>query len=225
MGKLRRLMDLVGAVPRSVWFNFRWLPWEQALTLPVWIAPNVRVKSMWRGGMVLADARFNSCHIGFHCADAVDCYGVHTIVCVKPGGRWLVESGLHVGRGAIVNVNSEGVLRTGRNFAVSGTTGIVCSKSVSIGDDVQFSWNSLVMDSDAHRVYDVDGKWVNEPRDVIIGSKVWVAANVTIMKGSVIGDNCVVACNSMVNRAIGESDCVIAGVPARKVKDIWGWEI
>lgn len=101
-------MDLVGAVPRSVWFNFRWLPWGQALKLPVWIAPNVRVKSMWRGGMVLADARFNSCHIGFHCADAVDCYGVHTIVCVKPGGRWLVESGLHVGRGAIVNVNSAG---------------------------------------------------------------------------------------------------------------------
>ncbi len=218
-------MDLVGAVPRSVWFNFRWLPWGQALKLPVWIAPNVRVKSMWRGGIVLADARFNSCHIGFHCADAVDCYGVHTIVCVKPGGRWLVESGLHVGRGAIVNVNSEGVLRTGRNFAVSGTTGIVCSKSVSIGDDVQFSWNSLVMDSDAHRVYDVDGKWVNEPRDVIIGSKVWVAANVTIMKGSVIGDNCVVAGNSMVNRAIGESDCVIAGVPARKVKEIGGWKI
>lgn len=213
------------ALPRSVWFNFRWLPFGQAWRLPVWIAPNVRVKSMWRGGLVLGDARFNSCHIGFHCADAVDCYGVHTIVCIKRGGRWLVDSGLHIGRGAIVNVNPEGVLRTGRNFAVSGTTSFVCSKSIVIGDDVQFSWSSLVMDSDAHRVYDVEGKWVNEPREVRIGSRVWVAANVTIMKGSVVGDNCVVAGNSLVNKAFGESGCVIAGVPARRVRDISGWEL
>lgn len=225
MGKFRRIIELVGALPRSVWFNFRWLPWGQALRLPVWIAPNVRVKSMWCGGLVLADARFSSCHIGFHCADAVDCYGVHTIVCVKRGGRWFVDGDLHIGRGAIINVNDGGVLHTGRNFAVSGTTSIVCSKSIVIGDDVQFSWNSLVMDSDAHKVYGIGGEWINESRGVRIGNRVWVAANVTVMKGSVIGDNCVVAGNSLVNKALGESGCVMAGMPARKVRDISGWKL
>ena len=216
---------LFGAVPRSVWFNLRWLPWSQAVKMPVWIAPNVRVKNMWRGGFVLKDARFNSCHIGFHCADAVDGYGVHTIICINPGGRWFVDGDLHIGRGAIINVNSGGELRTGRNFAISGTTSIICSKTISIGGDVQFSWNSLVMDSDAHKVFGVDGEWINKPADVTIGNKVWIAANTTIMKGSVIGDNCVVAGNSVVNKAHRETGCVLAGMPAKKVKDISGWEI
>lgn len=218
-------MELVGAVPRSVWFNLRWLPWREAVKLPVWIAPNVRVKNMWRGGFALREARFNSCHIGFHCADAVDCYGTHTVLCVQPGGKWIVDGDLHIGRGAIVHVKESGELRTGRNFAISGTTSIVCSKSVLIGDDVQFSWNTLVMDSDAHKVFDREGRWTNRPADVRIGNKVWVAANVTIMKGSVIGDNCVVAGNSVVNRNIGVSGCVVAGCPAGKVKEISGWQV
>lgn len=222
---LRRLWMVAMSLPRTIWFNFRYLPFAQARKLPIWLAPNVRVKSMYRGGIQLQRARFNASHIGFHCADAIDCYGGHTIISVKPGGKWIVIDDLHIGRGAVIHVGKEGELSVGDNFAISGTTSIVCSKSITIGKDVQFSWNSLVMDSDAHRIFDENGEWMNCPEPVQIGNHVWIAANTTIMKRSVIGDNCVVAANSLVNRKLSEPNKILAGSPAKPVRTISDWQL
>lgn len=223
--RLGKILGILGCLPRTIWFNFRWLPFKQAVKLPVWLACNVRVKGMWRGGLVLRNAAFNSSHIGFHCADAVDCYGTHTILCVERGGKWIVEQDLHIGRGAIVHVKPKGTLTVGRNFAISGTTSIICSTSIRIGDDVQFSWGSLVMDSDAHKIFDVNGEWTNRPAPIVIGDRVWVAADVTLMKGTYIGSNCVVAGGSLVNRDVAEDGVVLAGRPAKPVKRIGGWQL
>lgn len=222
---IKKGFTILLSLPRTIWFNMRYLPLRQALRLPVWLAPNVRVKKMYRGGMVIDSACFNSSHIGFHSADAVDCYGTHTVICVEKGGKWLVDSDLHIGRGAIIHVKHGGTLSVGRNFAISGTTSIVCSDTISIGNDVQFSWNTLVMDSDAHMVFGEDGKLVNPSAPVHIGDKVWIAANNTILKKSFIGNNCVIAGNSLVNRRIEGNDQIIAGVPARAVRKISSWKL
>lgn len=222
---MSNILKILCSLPRSIWFNFHYMPFSQAVKLPVWIAPNVRIKKMYRGGIVLNKAGFNTCHIGFHHADAVDCYGVHTIVCVERGGKWLVDSDLHIGRGAIIHVKPEGVLSTGSNFAVSGTTSIICSNKISIGNDVQFSWNSLVMDSDAHKIFDSDGKLMNPSAPINIGNKVWIAANTTILKKASIGNNCIVAGNSLVNKPFDGDNQIIAGVPARPRRHISKWEI
>lgn len=222
---LSKIFSILFSLPRIIWFNLRYLPFNQALKLPILIAPNVRIKKLYRGGIILKNVQFNSCHIGFHCADAVDCYGCHTIVCIEKGGKWIIENDIHIGRGAIIHIKPEATLSVGKNFAISGTTSIICSKDIQIGKDVQFSWNSLAMDSDAHKIYSQDGKISNPDSPVVIGNKVWIAANTTILKGSEIKDNCIVACNSMVNKAIKEDNCIIAGSPAKAIKTISHWEI
>lgn len=222
---IRRIFQLILALPRTVWFNFRYLPFSQARRLPIWLAPNVRVKCMYRGGIELKTVRFNASHIGFHVADAVDCYGAHTILDICHGGKWIVDDDLHIGRGAIIHVGPEGKLSVGRNFAISGTTSIICSHSITIGNDVQFSWNSLVMDSDAHKIFNEDGEWVNRPASVSIGNHVWIAANASVMKKAVIGDGCVVAGNSLVNRDMAVTSYIIAGSPAKPVRPIGGWKL
>lgn len=219
-----RKLRILFSIPRTIWFNLRYLPLSQAIKLPVWIAPNVRIKELHRGGMKLKYARFNSTHIGFHVADAVDSYGVHTIVCVRKGGVWNLDTA-HIGQGAVIHVNEAGVLNTGKHFAISGTTSIVCSNSIIIGDDVQFSWNSLVMDSDAHRIFDKGGKLMNPVGTVEIGNRVWIAANTTIMKNSSIGNGSIVAANSMLKKKFHVSDVILAGSPARVVKEIGGWKL
>ena len=225
MRNLRKVFTIILSLPRTVWFNLRYLPFRQALRLPVWLAPNVRVKELYRGGIVIYSAGFNSTHIGFHNADAVDCYGSHTVISVEKGGIWHVSNDMHIGRGAIIHVKKGGRLSVGRNFAISGTTSIICSNSIEIGNDVQFSWNSLVMDSDAHRIYGEDEKLVNPSAPISIGNKVWIAANTSILKKAGIGDNCVVAGNSLVNRKIEGSNQIVAGIPAKPIKKISSWEL
>ena len=222
---LPKLLTILLAFPRSLWFNLQYLPFSQAVKMPVWLAPNARVKKMYRGGISLRNPRFNGCHIGIHIADAIDCYGTHTIICVEKGGKWIVDSDLHIGRGAIIHVKPSGTLSVGNNFAISGTTSIICSDNITIGNDVQFSWNTLVMDSDAHSIYDENGELINPAAPISIGNKVWIAANNTILKKSSIPDNCVIAGNSLVNRPITIPNQIIAGTPARPLKKISSWKV
>jgi len=53
---------------------------------------------------------------------------------------------------------------------------------------------------------------------VKIGKRSWVGANVIILSGVKIGENCVVAAGSVINRSFGSNE-VIAGIPARRIGD------
>ena len=198
----------------------------QAVKLPVWIANNVRIRNLYRGGIILQNrASLGLVRIGYHKVDAIDIYSLHTIIDVQRGGQLIFESDAHIGHGAILCVKNDALLKCGQNFAISGTTSIVCYNKISIGNDVQFSWDTLVMDSDAHVILDTENNEMLNSVPISIGNKVWIAAQNTILKGTVIKDNCVVAASSLLNKEYNDANSIIAGAPARIVKKIGGWHL
>jgi len=68
---------------------------------------------------------------------------------------------------------------------------------------------------------------VNSPfayaKNVTIGNHVWVGAHASILKGSVIPNNCVIATRSVITKVFNESHAVIAGIPAKIVKHNIDW--
>ena len=221
---MNRLFKIACALPRTVWFNLRYLPLRQALKLPVWLAPNVRVKRMHRGGMRLGVVRTGIVRFGFHEADAVDVFSAHTVINIPNHAVIECAADVHIGQGAILCVNPGGRLRLGKNFAISGTSKIVCSDSISFGDDVQLSWDSLIMDSDAHHIFDENGNEIPNTKPIVVGNRVWIAANTTVLKGTVIGDDSVVAGRSLLNKAY-PSNSIIGGIPAKTLKKISSWHL
>jgi acetyltransferase-like isoleucine patch superfamily enzyme len=221
-----RKFKIIRSIPKTIYFNLRYLPFKQAIKLPVWVASNVRIKQLNRKAIrITGICKLGLVRIGYHEADGLDSYSLHTIIDIENGGKLLINSDAHIGHGANITIRKEGKLSIGANFAISGTTSIICNKSITIGNDVQLSWNSTVMDSDAHKIYGDDGEWINPPKDVVIGNKVWIAANCTISKGTRICDNTVVASNSLVNKPFTEGDCIIGGTPAKALKHISHFEI
>ena len=222
---LNYLFTRLLTLPRTIWFNFRYLPFNQAIYLPIWVANNVRVRALYRGGIKLSGKlSIGLIRIGYHCADAVDIYSAHTVIDIRRGGYLVFNQDAHIGRGALICVKG-GSLILGKNFAISGTTSIVCSHNIVIGDDVQFSWNTLVMDSDAHVIWDKNNNEYPNYASITIGHKVWIAANCTLLKGTNIPNNCVVASNSLLNKKYLNSDSIIGGMPARELKEIGGWRL
>lgn len=223
---MRRVLKIIISLPKTIWFNFRYLPFANALKLPVWIAANARVNNMYRGGVVLkGKVKPGLVRIGYHEADAVDTYSAHTILNIEYGGKLIITGDAHIGHGAIINVKSGGLLSFGMNFAISGTTCIICNDKITFGDDVQLSWNSLITDSDAHQILSESGQLLNPNQPIYIGNKVWIAANTTILKGTTICDNTVVASNSLVNSRFMVGNCIVGGTPAKLLKKIGGFRI
>lgn len=56
-------------------------------------------------------------------------------------------------------------------------------------------------------------------KPVTIGNDVWIGGNVTILPGVTIGNNVVVAAGAVVTKDIPDN-CVVGGVPEKKIKDI-----
>ena len=81
------------------------------------------------------------------------------------------------------------------------------------------------MDSDLHRI---GGAGRNSPEmdimEVVIGNHCWIGQNATILKGVTVGEGAIIAANSVVTDDVPEH-ALVAGVPARVIKEGVVWEV
>lgn len=59
-----------------------------------------------------------------------------------------------------------------------------------------------------------------EPKPIVIGNRCWLGANVVILPGVTLGDYTTVGANAVVTKSFPEGRCVLAGIPAKKIRSI-----
>tara|TARA_B100001750_G_scaffold53429_2_gene40613 strand:- start:1839 stop:2513 length:675 start_codon:yes stop_codon:yes gene_type:complete len=131
-----------------------------------------------------------------------------------------------VSLGAKIVVNDdEGRLSVGRGTTIESVRlEVAGGASLSIGDDCMLAYEVDVRNTDSHSVLSLDtGERLNPDADVVIGDRVWVGAHAMVMKGTVIGNDSVIASRSVLTRAVPEHS-VAAGVPARIVRQGVRWD-
>lgn len=111
------------------------------------------------------------------------------------------------------------------------TTAIDCyilarDKSVTIGKACMISRGIEIRATDVHKVYDIDSnmRLNNAHSDVVLGDHIWVAANVTISKNVSIANGCIIAAGAFVNKPVKTSNCMVAGTPAKIIRQNVRWE-
>lgn len=108
------------------------------------------------------------------------------------------------------------ILNLGNSF-VNSDAKIRCHKSISIGNGCAISHDFTVMDSNAHYL---NGD--KKTRPVVIEDDVWIGTRVTILSGITVGKGAVIAAGSVVTKDV-PSRCVVAGNPARVIKENVEW--
>ncbi len=216
------ILNILVSIPKTIAFNFRYLPFSQAIKLPIWVASNCKISI--KGKIVLMQTpSLAMIRIGYHKVAIME-PNEKTVMKVEKTGTLIFEGSAHIGKGSKIYVSNNAKLKLGDNFAISASTQIFCQKSISFGRDIQFSWDCLVMDSDSHRIY-IEGEQINADKEISFGNKIWIGCRCTILKGSVIPDGCVIAATSCVTGKNFEANTIIAGTPAKSIKKISSWEI
>lgn len=132
---------------------------------------------------------------------------------VIPDGRTTI------GQGSRLSVGKNAVLSFGKNFVNSAGMTIICTDSISFGDDVLVSWETLIMDSDWHSMRDTQtGEILQWQEPISIGDNVWICCRSTILKGSNVANGSVIAAGAVISGKYDTENVILGGVPAKIIK-------
>jgi acetyltransferase-like isoleucine patch superfamily enzyme len=128
-------------------------------------------------------------------------------------GRWS-----WLGHGCKIRVH-EGEVSIGAKTVMGQECTISAFQHISIGRECIIADRVMLIDFD-HGVVEVERPVRAQgiyKRDVRVGHNVWVGYGACFLRGTTVGDNCVVGTSTVVTKDV-PSNAVVAGVPARLVR-------
>lgn len=149
------------------------------------------------------------------------------------------KSQIQIGKGSVFNSSSlsnllglyqrciivarhGGQIKIGKNCGVSGST-IYAMEKIEIGDNCLIGANCKIIDNDFHPL-DKNLRKQNKTEDiakkeVFIGKDCFIGMNSIILKGTRIGDNCIIGAGSVVSGTFPDN-VIVAGNPAKIIKHL-----
>lgn len=144
---------------------------------------------------------------------------------VEIGSGTVINSGffsnlLGLYQRAIIIARHGGKVSVGKNCGISGST-IYAMASVEIGDETLIGANCKIVDNDFHPLEPAK-RAANLPADIKkrpikIGARCFIGMNCLILKGTTLGDECIVGAGSVVSGTF-PAGSVIAGNPAKIIR-------
>jgi len=123
----------------------------------------------------------------------------HTEITMENGAELRIGKNYKMRDGAKIRVRKGGTCIIANNCSINSNDMIACHERIEIGDDVQLSPNVQIYDHD-HDFRTEGGVKAGKYKTgaVKIGNNVWIGANTVILRGTELGDNCVVGAGSIV---------------------------
>ena len=94
-----------------------------------------------------------------------------------------------------------------------------------IGDGTIISFNVEMTCSDNHCILNEKNELMNVGKKIEIGKGVWICKNVFVMKNTKIADHSIVALGSIVTKKFDTPNVILAGNPAKVVKEGIHWDL
>lgn len=140
------------------------------------------------------------------------------------GNITLINRNIKIGKNVTIYPNvmffGDGPIEIGDNVAIGNNTIIYSSKDggVKLGDHVWIGANTYITDTDhGTRAGELIRNQANTVASVSIGNDVWLATDVTVLKGSIISDGAIIGAKSLVKGSV-PANSISVGVPAKVIK-------
>jgi acetyltransferase-like isoleucine patch superfamily enzyme len=210
--RMRQIRDLLIG-------RFRASPWRTALTLSrgkrIVVGRNFRVR-----GVGQIDVRDGTLALGTMRWEFVDSRqgGLINVL-----GKLLIDGAVRVAHGNGWVIGKDAIVRIGAGTYFAPDTKMIIFSGLTIGRDCGISWDCQLLDDDLHQLAISGVPRFPSAASIEIGNHVWVASRVTILKGTLIGNDCVIASGATVRGDFSEPNCLIGGTPARVLRREVSW--
>ena len=198
----------------SIYFNFRYLPFKQAIKLPIWInKPHLYAMK----GKIIIDApviKTGMIHLGGYGGHMYPDNGIHI---TQWGGKIIFKGGCYINNNSFIVQGADSTIIFGEDFVASTSVKIISFKHIEFGAHVSVGWDVLFMDSNFHPLYDMEKqKFKRAYGPIKIGDYNWFASQCKVMHSVTTPERCIFGMGSVLTRgAKYESYCVHGGSPIR----------
>lgn len=215
------LKSIWRANPKTIYFNFRYLPWRLALRFPIWISSKTYLRKTKGTISINGPISTGMIRIGYGDIGIFDKKRSRAIWEVS--GNVVFEGLAEIGHGSKISVGHSGQLVFGKNFMITAESTIIAYKKIIFGNDCLLSWDILIMDTDFHPIFNASNEILNPDADIIIGHSVWIGCRSLILKGSFIPDGSVIAANSLVSKKLSGTNQLFGKQPLTTIAENIFW--
>ncbi|WP_299396354.1 acyltransferase [uncultured Gelidibacter sp.] len=216
LNKIRRISRI--SIIKTLFLNFTKLPWHQAIKLPIILSNNtyfydlsgrIKIEGIVSTGMI---------RLGFLGEDTKVWHD--NKILLKIMGTLIFKGKVNLGVGVSIQIQPEAELIFGSNILMNYNSKIICYEYIEIGANSRFAWDCQLIDTDLHFIKNKKtGELSKRNSPIKIGENNWIGNRVSIMKGTVTPNYCIIASLSLCNKNYDIPNySLIAGTPAKLIK-------
>ena len=197
---------MLRSLPWSIYINLHYLPFRQALHLPIMV---YKPRFLKVGGSIelLGGVKRGMIQLGRY---QVSLYPNSGIM-LELRGKIIFHGNCSIGNNSFISTGERSVLEFGENFGATTTLRLTSYDHIKFGDNVLIGWDCLFMDTDFHRLTRVDGKPVKGYGSITIGKNTWIANGCRIMKNTSVPDYSVIAAYTVLTGRVDAPEKSVIG--------------
>lgn len=225
LARLRIIIKFFWYWGHIVYFNFHYLPFKQAVKLPILLYKPHLLKCKGKVTITSDNIWFGMIQLGIF----------RNRLYPNSGFTWINEGGECIFKGKSVSCNGtfiyimqNGCIEFGKNFYNGPNTRLTSAKKIIFGDNNGLGWDTIVTDTSFHRCKKKNGEWrenyLDADKTIHLGANNWLAMRCLVLKGTRTPDYAIFGANSTLNKDYSSypSYIMMAGNPLEvKAQDIW----
>lgn len=212
---LSTLVHFLPWIHRSLYFNFHYLPFGQAVKLPILLYKPHFIKLKGKVIIDSEDVKFGMIKMG----DLINTCNPNNGISFDIDGSLIFKGRAVFANDSYIMIRDNGTIILGKNL--DANCKLKCANSIEIGDYTVIAYETMIMDSDWHALTDVvTGKLLKKTSFVKIGSYNFISYRCIITRGTVTPDYCTVtACSTLNKKYDIDEYSLIGGNPCKLIDE------
>jgi len=204
---------------KTLYINFRMLPFSQAKIFPIVIFGRCSTQSLAGKIIITEPVKFGMLGLGQRYEIFRKEKGIAEL---NIQGKIILRGKAQFGYDYKIFIAKNAMLTLGNMSSMASEVKVICTQNIELGDFCRMGSECQLIDTNFHDLKDTNTKKIFPKIAAIrLGSYNFISNRVTIMSKTVTPNYCIVASNSLCNKDYTSfgNNILIGGIPAKFIKD------